>query len=211
MSKRSSATVQCPSCGVSQNFSFYSSITATINPELRDAVLNGTFFNVSCAKCRTAITLDRPVLYSDPQKRWMVWYLPEGTDSETNDAMDQTSLMLGSLIRKRVVYTTDELIEKVYAIETGISDWALISLKRALDNERNGTWYYSGLINDGTRLRFNSPDLKVWESIEYADGVRKMSAAYESLDEGLDWVHTSPKNLYSLGDEKLRKLMEALR
>lgn len=207
MSQISSAKVQCPSCGVSQNISFYSSITATINPELRDAVLNGTFFDVSCAKCRTVMTLDRPVLYSDPQKRWMVWYLPHGANSESNDAMDVSTLMLGSLTKRRVVYSHDELVEKVHTIESGLNDWALVLFKMKLSKQVGATCFFAGLTNDGTRLQFKFPNLNQVQTTPYTEQIRYACRKCESLEEGLEWVYTSEKTLLSLGAERLKAVM----
>lgn len=74
MSKLRPVKLNCPNCGKEFETSEYDSINVSINPELKDKVLDGSIFDYECPKCHEIFKNDFPFLYHDMSKNRMIFY-----------------------------------------------------------------------------------------------------------------------------------------
>ena len=65
--------VRCPECGCIIPFELYDSITSSLDPGLRQQILDGQFETVVCPDCRAVSYIQYDILYHDPARRFMVW------------------------------------------------------------------------------------------------------------------------------------------
>ena len=64
--------VRCPECGCIIPFELYDSITSSLDPGLRQQILDGQFETVVCPDCRAVSYIQYDILYHDPARRFMV-------------------------------------------------------------------------------------------------------------------------------------------
>lgn len=57
--------VTCPNCGTEDDFTIFTSINVTINPELQKKMENGELFIWECPKCGKKYICIYPFLYHD--------------------------------------------------------------------------------------------------------------------------------------------------
>lgn len=103
----------------------YKSINTAENPELKEKVLDGTLFLWKCPSCGQTNIARYEVLYHDPDKKLMVWVLPDNDLSETQ--MHSVSLhakAIGDYTLRRVE-DMGSLIEKISIRDAGLNDIAV--------------------------------------------------------------------------------------
>ena len=61
----------------------YRSINVSENPEYKDAVRSGSVFMWRCPECGTPNLVCYEMLYHDPDRKMMLWLLPDETLEET--------------------------------------------------------------------------------------------------------------------------------
>ena len=72
MSKISKVKFNCPECGKEVEFDYYESINVTLNPELKEKVINGLIYSVECPSCGHREAFPHPFLYHDMEKKFMI-------------------------------------------------------------------------------------------------------------------------------------------
>ena len=75
MSKPVRRTFSCPN-GHTFEANIFRTANVTIEPHLKDAVLEGQFNRVGCSSCGQEIDADVPFLYHDMDAGYMVWVYP---------------------------------------------------------------------------------------------------------------------------------------
>ena len=122
MSLTAKANGVCSKCGQTTEITVYKSINTADNPELKEKVKNGSLFLWECPHCGTVNLARYETLYHDPQKKLMLWLVPDGKISETQmqAITNHTKAMGGYTLRL-------ELMEKVLIFDAGLDD-AVIEL-----------------------------------------------------------------------------------
>src|SRR5262245_26253514 len=132
MSKFQSAAVACPACGASVEFDVVLSVNADRRPDLRDAILAGTFQSQECPDCRKPFRLDPEFTYLDIGRN--LWILVQPVDrlerwDELEDQARESFAVaygpdaprfaqeLGKSVKPRVTFGWAALREKLYAAE----------------------------------------------------------------------------------------------
>ncbi len=72
MSKLRTIKLTCPDCGEEFDFDLYESVNVTLDPELKEKVLDGSIFAPVCPKCGHFEVLIHPFLYHDMDKKYMI-------------------------------------------------------------------------------------------------------------------------------------------
>ena len=72
MSKIRTIKLTCPECGEEFDFDVYESVNVTLDPDLKEKVLDGGIFSASCPKCGHTETLVHPFLYHDMDRKFMI-------------------------------------------------------------------------------------------------------------------------------------------
>ena len=122
------AEAACSKCGHKNGITVYRSINVSENPELKDKVRDGSLFLWKCSSCGQTNLSRYETLYHDPEKKLMIWLLPEGVEiSETQ--MNSISLHAKAIggYTLRLVKDAGSLMEKVLIFDSGLDD-AVIEL-----------------------------------------------------------------------------------
>ncbi len=116
----------CSGCGHRHEVRLYPLVNVRENPELKDAVRDGSLFVWECPDCGQKNLIRSQTLYHDPDGKLMVWLLPEGSvGGDGEKAMSATlSEMTGQLsgYTLRRVQDVGSLIEKVNIHDAGLED-----------------------------------------------------------------------------------------
>ncbi len=138
-------TLTCDVCGTVQDITAYDSVNVTLNPELKQKLLDGELSKFVCRTCNWSTGIVYPVLYHDMKQKFMIWLRPGTAQPET------TSLPLGPLIAEytlRLVESRNDLVEKVLLFDEGLDDRAFeflkLSLRVGAEERTLGTLLFSG-------------------------------------------------------------------
>ncbi|WP_077035917.1 CpXC domain-containing protein [Pelomonas sp. KK5] len=153
----------CPSCGKPVQFDLVASLNADRRPDLRAAILDGSFQRETCPHCGTAFRLEPSFNYID-QARGQWLRVEPGTSLARWGELEQQARALfdesfgaeapalvreiGAELRPRLCFGWPALTEKLLCAEHGIDDRALELTKLAL--LRSGG---EAPLSDGHELR----------------------------------------------------------
>jgi hypothetical protein len=161
-------TVICAACAAEQEVEFADSVNADSRPDLRDAILDGSFQAVRCAGCGVHARLPPNLTYLDAGRKQWFLVLPAGDrpfwDSFETGALDiftksfgagtpQRLRALGESLSVRVVFGWSGLREKLLCAELGIADADLELLKVLLMRS-----IAAAGLTDTTSLRLTGQD-----------------------------------------------------
>jgi predicted RNA-binding Zn-ribbon protein involved in translation (DUF1610 family) len=201
MSKVQTAAIECPACGTTHNFSFYSSVDVALNPELKEKVVDGSIFLLQCPSCGETFKLRQPLLYVDPEHRMAVWLMPEELLDDLRPVMESVRQTLGENVRTRLVHTEEELTEKIHILEAGLNDWAIQMLKaeyvRPENEATESPWYFLGIQEDADGekyLHFECPETGEAYGMQVEAGVA-LSADLDVLGDETPWAYVNDESL----------------
>lgn len=109
---------QCPRCIREDNFSVFTSISASINKELKKTFLKGELNLIICKECKSLYKIETPILYHDSDNGFAIWYaedkkfVPEKPKSDNylfnaKVINDWESLILEILLRENKICFTN--------------------------------------------------------------------------------------------------------
>ncbi|MCI0682584.1 MAG: CpXC domain-containing protein [Gemmataceae bacterium] len=140
-------SVPCPSCGASVEFNTVFSLNADRRPDLRVAVLNGSFQRQACPQCNTEFRLDPELTYLDVGRGQWIGVFPVAKLDQWKELEAQTQAMfnkaygdkasaaareIGAGLKPRLVFGWSALREKLVAVEQGLDDVILELTKAAM-------------------------------------------------------------------------------
>jgi hypothetical protein len=134
--------VTCPACSKTFTARLAKGVHATRAPEVRDMMFARTFHHVTCPHCSGAFTVQRPLVYTDmDRKQWIQVALPvekplwpemEGVADEVFDrAFTGSPLAEGMRLRfkRRLVFGLEDLREKLVIWRDSLDDAVVECLK----------------------------------------------------------------------------------
>ena len=139
--------VNCPACNTPVRFDLVMSISADRRPDLREAILDGSFQRKVCPACGTAFRAEPEFTYIDfargqyifvwPVEKRAAWAQWAKKSRETFDATlgkgaTREAAALGKKVDPRAVFGWPALIEKLLARQAGIDDRTLEVAKVAV-------------------------------------------------------------------------------
>lgn len=130
--------LNCPVCQAKKTFSYVSHLNTQKDPHLKERLLTGDIFRFECDECGAKRQLDMQFLYHDPEKKLMVFVLPEYySDNEKvmrvlEDVMKEQSFSLADY-RLRIVLHVTDLVEKVHIFDAGYDDREIEVVKLLTD------------------------------------------------------------------------------
>lgn len=124
MSQFRTISALCPKCGKPSDVEAFYSINTADSPELKEKVKNGSLFIWECPSCGAHNLIRTDLLYHDPDKKLMVWLLPEGEESLLKDKGQQIEDAVSSLggYTLRRVKDAGSLVEKVNIFDADLDD-----------------------------------------------------------------------------------------
>ena len=132
--------LNCPACNTPVRFDLVMSVSADRRPDLRAAILDGTFQRKVCPACQTAFRPEPEFTYIDfargqyifvypvdKRPAWQEWGAKAAAifDSTLGKNATKEAVVLGKKVDPRVVFGWPALIEKILARQAGIDDRTL--------------------------------------------------------------------------------------
>lgn len=138
--------LECPNCKTKDTYETEKRVCITAQPELKDKILTGSYFEWECPDCHKRFFIDDVFLYNDDAKKFMVYLVPGYSES---------ILKVPTLLKTKKEYDTEQsvlrvtesfvdFVEKVRILEAGLDDRVIEALK-----------VYSGITfkNSGNSIR----------------------------------------------------------
>jgi hypothetical protein len=147
-----SVELPCPACETPVEFELVYSVSADRRPDLRAAILDGSFQRQSCPACGTTFRVDPEFTYMDIGRGQYIGVWPVSKRGEwracaekTREVFEQTlgagataeAQSLGRKLTPRVVFGWPALGEKILARQAGIDDRTLEVAKVAVLRTRD--------------------------------------------------------------------------
>lgn len=200
--------VTCPACGAPVDFDTVFSVNADRAPELRDAILDGSFQRTTCSKCSEGFRLDPELTYTDvgrgqwigafPYDKVDQWGAVEAQARATfnrayGPKASAAARGIGAGLKPRVTFGWSALREKIVAAEAGFDDVVVELMKtamvRGMDKPPLGAGTELRLVDvDGDQLVvawINAANEEVREILRVPrslyDGIAANLGAWESL------------------------------
>ncbi|KIN70286.1 CpXC domain containing protein [Sulfitobacter noctilucae] len=144
MSLFETTTIQCPACATTSDFEAAGSVNADRRPDLRDAILDNTFQNVTCPSCGEAMRLEPVLNYLDVELGlWLAAYPPRQIgdylaledqvqglfDESYGAAASEAAQTVGASLRPRLTFGWPGTCEKLLLQQHGLDDVAIELLK----------------------------------------------------------------------------------
>ncbi|MGO9113929.1 MAG: CpXC domain-containing protein, partial [Thermoguttaceae bacterium] len=163
MSLSSVITISCPACQHQQAFTAWQSINVTLDPALKEKLLDRSLVTFHCKQCGHTAGVNQGLLYHDMERRVMIMLGCQAPDDlELPERFAQEFQAEYSL---RLVSSMTKLIEKVLLVDAGLDDRAIEIFKFAvmanIEESQRG---------DNPQLLFRGvcPDEVSQEQIEFA-------------------------------------------
>ncbi len=134
MSKPATMSIDCYECHTPQKFVMWQTLNSTLDPELKQDLLNRSLTRFTCSKCGLELELIYPLLYHDMERELMIWLRPDGVDEEDTKLKEELSLAERECGHHslRIVQTVIQLIEKILIWDCGLDDRAVEMMKPML-------------------------------------------------------------------------------
>lgn len=162
MSNVASHNITCPRCKHMMDVQLYDSVNVATDPALRDQLMRNQLNMVTCPQCELAFRVDKPLLYCDPAKRILIYWLPTAPDSYQagEDQFRSWLMKMGNVLPDDIrapdihlVFTRIELVERIFLLEQGLNE-RLIEYIKYIIYSRN-----AGRVNPAEKaLLFNAED-----------------------------------------------------
>lgn len=146
MSKQQSYPIRCPQCGLEQVVELVDALDATANPSARDRLMANTLNRVACADCAYEFRVDKPLLYRDAARGFIVCLYPVGLDrieegtKYFRSVLDHLAAAWEGAIQKpsmHLVFSRVELIERIFLLEAGMDERLLEYVKYMIYSKNN--------------------------------------------------------------------------
>jgi hypothetical protein len=145
-------TLTCPACSAPVAFELVHSVSADRRPDLREAILDGSFQRQPCPSCGASFRVDPEFTYMDIARGQYIGVWPIAKRGEWQACAERTGEVfdaamgpgaspaaqkLGAKMEARVVFGFPALVEKLLARQAGIDDRSLEVAKVAAMSTRD--------------------------------------------------------------------------
>lgn len=146
--------VACPACSASVEFSVVNSVNAARRPDLRDAILDGSFQRKSCPTCNESFRVEPEFNYLDVTRNQWIAAFPlsklgawDKWEQHTREIFSKAfgaqasgpAQEIGADLKPRLTFGWAALREKLVAAEQGLDDATLelckIAMLRGLEGQ----------------------------------------------------------------------------
>jgi hypothetical protein len=118
------------SCGATNSATMWRSINLTLDPTFADKIIDNSLFESECRECHRVNTLVYPVLFHDMQRFYMVWFIPQQSSDEYEEAMGQMLLPdMRQTYQLRLIHDLNTFKEWVHIWRDGLDDRNMLLLK----------------------------------------------------------------------------------
>lgn len=141
MSQEALYPIRCPKCGHEQSVTLYDAIDVNAEPELRARLMENKLNAVACAACGFAFRIDKKLVYSDPAKKLLIFWVPTA-EADYARGEEQFVSMLRELSgvlpddmeapAVHLVFSRVELVERIFLAEAGLDERLIEYIKFTL-------------------------------------------------------------------------------
>ena len=133
---------ECPECQAPGQHSMEKRVCITKDPELKDDILSGSYFEWVCPGCSRHFFVDDVFLYNDDQHKFMVYLVP-GYDEDTLPVptllkTDEDYDTAHSILRVTAGFV--DFAEKIRILESGLDDRVIEAVKAIYASVHKDTW-----------------------------------------------------------------------
>jgi hypothetical protein len=141
MSHRSRYSISCPRCHRSFEVELWDSINVKESPELREELMANRVNLATCEGCSFAFRVDKPLLYADPARRILVYWIPVADDDFARgeeafaEQMQRAAGAFGEGGQPpavHLVFTRVELVERIFLLEAALDERVIEYIKYTL-------------------------------------------------------------------------------
>jgi len=198
VSQTASYPIACPRCGFRWSAEMYDSVNVRENPDLRDALMAGRLNAVTCEGCGHRFRVDKPLLYHDPDRRFMIFLRPT-PEARAAEAENEFRGMVEALAARspstptpamHLVLDHVELVERIFLLEAGLDERIVEYIKHTIHAKN-----LDRLDPARRRLLFNAQDsneehllfvVQDVESRRLESVIQYRRDAYRALEEMFD-------------------------
>jgi len=215
MSRTEETTVTCRACGHEQNFTTWSSINVTLDPDLKQKLLDRSLTASRCEQCGETTNAKYSLLYHDMRAKLMIWLVPDDQKAGELPPLAASMAVDGLMLRR--VDSLNGLIEKVRIADDGLDDRLVevfkLILRDKLPEERKPEelqLLYDQIVenaSDGLQMSFAASTDEGTKGIlapkQIYDRLKEsMSSTLASLDgQGWNWLDVDTQCASWLMDE----------
>lgn len=149
MGKFNMEYVKCSKCGCEYTIKIYEEINIQENASLKEKLLDHRLISKKCKKCGNESLNIYPFLYTDLDKKLLVWFVPTESEKELKEVLDGINEDMDlkekadSSFMMRVVSNFNELKEKIIIRDLGLDDRIIELIK---------IYYFSFALEDNQSL-----------------------------------------------------------
>lgn len=134
MSKVSQVDYTCRKCAHVSKQRIHDSVNVTLDAALREKVMTGKVFEMTCPSCRAIAHAQYDCLYHDMKNAFMVQLTNRERMSEVSRALGDAAkqLPMREAYRLRIVTSVHDMMEKVLVFEAGLNDGIVEIIKVVL-------------------------------------------------------------------------------
>ena len=131
MSQQQPYSIQCPKCREEQQVLLYDAINVQTEPALREALMKNQLNAVVCRGCAFSFRVDKPLLYHDPARGILVYWVPAPPGGEAAGERQFAELLLALAGQQapgaptpevHLVFSRVELVERIFLLEAGLDE-----------------------------------------------------------------------------------------
>lgn len=131
MSEKRPYKINCPKCAEEMDVQLHESINVKTDPDLKQQLMMNKINTVICPQCALSFRVDKPLLYSDPDRRLLIYWFPaaDGAFEEGEEQFAAWFREMGSVLPEGVmapdvhlVFTRTELVERIFLKEAGLDE-----------------------------------------------------------------------------------------
>jgi len=131
MSRSHEVMITCPSCGQGQPFVVSESINVSVDPDLKQSLLEGALTTLRCRRCGHEAHVEYDCLYHDMDRFLKVWLKYPDADGkfQIDPAAEAMFSIFAHTYTCRLVHSYHELLDKIRVFDDGFSDHTMELLK----------------------------------------------------------------------------------
>ena len=162
MSEKKTYSITCPRCRKALDVELFESINVKAEPDLKQQLMMNQINAVKCPDCDLSFRVDKPLLYSDPAQRLLIYWFPhreenfEDGEERFGEWLREMGTIMPDGVRApdvHLVFTRTELIERIFLKEAGLDERIIEYIKYMIYSKN------SGRLDPTTKiLLFNAQD-----------------------------------------------------
>lgn len=147
MSTQRAYPIACPRCRAQMEATLYESVNVKTDPALRDRLMANQLNQVTCPECAFVFRVDKNLVYCDPDRRLLVYWVPTPEDNyaageaQFAELIQRMTAVLPADLRApdvHLVFSRIELVERIFLVEAGLNERIVEYIKYIIYTNNGG-------------------------------------------------------------------------